>query len=245
MHDHAIIESLGDRAGHTFVKYSLREDFLGFRIGPDPEHQLRYPDPAAGKLVDATEAFKSYLKHVAVNGPSDHLKDFDEVVRLEFSTVGENFEGTFFSDGRWNEKIKWLAVKIYADLPLYNTVKIYLEQSGTAFVRNETRGIQPYPQRPDIIEGEMTAYPIRHWFYKDGKWESKPEFGFSSLFARITEDPNVPDTAWQSGEFHELSPAVTKWVLEIPTWKEDLKVVDLDQINDIEIWFYNYYIARN
>jgi hypothetical protein len=241
-------KSLSDREGQTFVKYSLREDFLGLREGTDESgHPFQYPDPATGELVSPQEAFRSYLKYVAKNGRSDQLTGFDEVVRLEFSTVNTNFGETFFSKGRWNEKIKWLAVKINSEQTYPSEIRIYLAQSGTAFVRNKTRGTVPNPDRPDIVEGEMTGYPVRRWIL-DGtlnRWTSKQEFGFSSINARITEDPSVPPSAWQNAEFHELSPAVSKWILEIPTRKGGVPVVRLEQVSDIEIWFYNYYIARD
>lgn len=63
--------------------------------------------------------------------------------------------------------------------------------------------------------------------------------------AVITEDPDAPDESHQKQEFSELTPAVSTWVLEIPIKDNDgKKVIDTDDISDIEIWFYNYYYTR-
>ncbi len=244
IYNHASLEKMGERAGQSFVKYSLREHVFGLRRVDGSGNPVQYPDPKTGKMVSALDAFRSYLKNIAYIGKSEHLTGFDEVVRVSFNTVGTNFEETFFSDGRWNEKIKWIAVKINASSAAYSEVKIYIEQSGAGFVRNKTRGTVD-PLHPDQLKNEMTGYPIRQWFYENNEWKSRPCFGFSSINARIAEDTDVPPEAWQKAEFHELSPAVSKWTIEIPTKKLGMPVVNLDTVSDIEIWFCNYYIARN
>ncbi len=239
--------NIGDRQGTQFVRFSLREDFLGYRRFDENNNPAYYPDPnpaAAGKKVDALAAFRSYLKNIAIHETpkSGVMSDFGEVIHLEFSAVKPNLDGTFFSSARWNEKIKWISVKINADTFL-SQLMVYLEQSGTSFIRNSTRGEET--TSPDRIKGEMTGYPVRYWYKNGENWLSKDVFGFG-INAVVTNDPYAPAESWQKREFHEMPPAVSKWVLEVPLKSAGgQKLLDIDSVSDIEIWFYNYYHARN
>lgn len=234
--DYDAAQGIGDRQGTQFVRFSLREDSLGFRKYDDQDELAFYPDPVTGDLVTAETAFRSHLKHVASHAATNAIMQaYDEVVHLEFSAVKEKI--TFFSRFRWNEKIKWLSVRIHADYPLEpnKELMVYLEQRGTGFIRNAD---------PDQ-QGEMTGYPVKYW-YRDpsGNWRSKDAFGFG-INAVVNADPNAPAESYQKAEFHEMPPAVSTWMLEIPLKMGNTTYLDLDRVADIEIWFYNYYHARN
>lgn len=230
-------QSIGDRQGMQFVRFSIREDALGFRKYDNVDQLAYYPDPQTGNRVTAEEAFRSYLQNVASHDAIyRYMQDYyDDVVHLEFSTAKEKM--TFFSSFRWNEKIKWISVRIQANYPNApnKEVMVYLEQSGTGFIRNA---------HPDQ-QGEMSAYPIQYW-YQDGNgdWQSKDTFGFG-INAVVNEDLNAPPDSDQKAEFHEMPPAVSTWVLEIPLRQGNTTHLDLKKVSDIEIWFYNYYYARN
>jgi len=239
---------IGLRGGTQFTKFSLREDLLGFKRVDFLGNPLTYPDPVTGNRVDAITAFQSYLKSVAVHKKPDWGTN-QEVVELVFSTAKTNFSGTFFSPDRWNEKIRWLSVKINAISPL-SEVLVRLSQSGLGLVRNETRGVVD-PIRPDIVRGEFTSYPSRYWYQQTDpatgllQFKVKNEFAIA-LNASVNKDPNAPASTLQKTEFQEMSPAVTKWVLEVPVvHNSGVPVLDLDKVQDIEIWFYNYYKTRN
>lgn len=236
---------LGSRHGDTFVRFSLREDFLGYRYRDSNDSDLYYPDPVTGERVDAMTAFRSYIKNIEPETPTEWTTDFNEVVRLKFNTAKPNITGTFFSSARWNEKINWVAVSINAETP-HRTLAVYLEQSGTAFIRNQQHG-RVDPAHPDRVTGEMTVYPVRYW-YRPGtgplEFLSKDAFG-AQIDAEIVRDPQVPVESLRRRQFHEMSPAVSTWTLDIPLiGKSNEQLLDLDKVNDIEIWFYNYYLDR-
>lgn len=212
---------------------------------------LSYPDPTTGVLVDGLTAFRNYLKAIAPRAPSNPgLSMFKEVVHLEFSTAKPNFDGTFFSPGRWNEKIRWLSVQINAEVQNLVQLSVWLEQSGLGFIRTQLPG-QPDPEHPDIMKGEMTSYPTCYWYQAEDllthslRWYSKDTFGFV-INASVVKDPDVPIESLRKQEFHEMPPAVSKWVLEIPLVHiSGVPVIDLNKVNDVEIWFMNYYKTRN
>jgi len=238
------IQNVGVRQGSQFVKFSLREDFFGFKRLDDKGNLLKYPDPSSGKSVDAITAFRSYMKQKVAAPLNANMSSFSKVVHLEFDTVKENTGGTFFSPTRWNEKIKWIVVKINAE-SLLPEVMVWLEQSGMGFIRNQFHGLQD-PLHPDRVIGEMSGYPSKYWFMgPDSKWMSKDTFGFG-INAPIIADPEAPGESWKKTEFHEMPPTVSKWILEVPTERSSGQLVlNIDKISDIQIWFYNYYYARN
>lgn len=155
-------QNLGKRGGTQFVKFSLREDFLGYERYDEDNNKLYYADPLTGESVDAITAFKSYLsdteRHTA---PTDDnmAKAFSEVVHIEFNTARHNLENTFFSTTRWNEKINYITVKINAQSSR-SELQVWLEQSGTGYIRTEEGGTED-PYNPDQLTGEMTEHSIR------------------------------------------------------------------------------------
>jgi hypothetical protein len=229
--------SIGNRKGTQFVRFSIREDALGFRKYDNVDQIAYYPDPQTGNLVTAEEAFRSYLHYVASHDAINrYMQDYDDVVHLEFSTTKEKM--MFFSRSRWNEKIKWISVRIQADYPngRNKELMVYLEQSGASFIRNAD---------PDQ-QGEMTTYPIQYWSLAgSGNWQSKDTFGFGINAVVNEEDTNAPPESYRKVEFHEMPPAVSTWILEIPLRDGSTTYLDLEKVSDIEIWFYNYYHARN
>lgn len=233
--DYDSIHNLGERHGTQYVTFSLREDFLGYKRYDEENNKLYYPDPQTGEMVDALTAFHSYLMD-----PKRHDKpkderygQYDEVVHIEFSTAKE--DDVFFSRARWNEKIKYIKVKINAQAN-DDQALVWLEQSGTGYIRTQ------FPE----IEGQMTEHTIRRFYLGiNNTWEAKDGFGFA-INALITDDPNVPDDTYEKKEFSELTPAVSSWILELPLKRNDgTTVLKEEDISDVEISFNNYYKTRD
>ena len=257
MHQYDAFTSLiGTRFGENFKKFSLREDFLGFKKFDSKGNKQYYPDlfdPT--KRLEAEKAFQQYMIYIAEHAPPhvdpetgqvDRLGNYSEIVRVEFSTNRTSSDGVFFSPDRWDEKIKELAVKLDGGATTTQQV-VYLEMAGTAYLRNKKRGV-PGPT-PDTVINEMTAYPPRFWtsFTAPGTgnniWKSRSTFGFV-IDANITTDPDLPPGAQKTALFHEMPPAVSKWVLEIPIRDHDnVTVIDLTTLRDVQIWFSNYYFT--
>ncbi|MFO0795418.1 MAG: hypothetical protein U0586_15305 [Candidatus Brocadiaceae bacterium] len=240
---------LGERFGTQFVKFSLREDFLGFKRVDKNDNTRYYADPLTGEIVDALTAFRSYLKDPKRHGvPKDPnmAKAFSEVVHIEFNTAKSNRQSTFFSPLRWNEKINYISVKINTTDPI-DQVAVWLEQSGTGYIRTKEGGIVD-PQNPDQLIGEeMIAYPIQffdHDAYNINKWHKKESFGLG-INAMISKDPDAEPESYKKEEFSDFTPAVSTWVLEVPLkTKEGDIILKTENISDIEIWFYNNYYSR-
>ena len=249
--DWAELRELGERGGSNFEKFSVREDFLGYRRTSYLD-TLIYQDPITGDPVDGLTAFRSYLKKLPRFRPT--WAGFREVIRIEFSTVKTNTTETFFAQARWNEKINFVAVKINAE-SLEPHVQVLLKASGTGFVRNKSRGYieepeDPEDRRPDRLVGEMTGYPMKRWYLSFNpvqggySWASTDwAFAFPAMVSR---DPDASPKVYERREFHELSPAVTHWTLEVPVLASSGEpIFDLDRISDIEIWFENYSLGRD
>lgn len=213
MFDYDSKQLIGTRSGGQFVSFSLKRDLLGY--------------------VDNTE-FQSYLnQHIMPNDYKPPWGDFKQVVRLRFSTAKSNPGQTFFSLGRWNEKIDWVAVKIVGGTE-QREVMVYLEQSGTAFIRNDT--------------GDIVIYPVRYWHTGStcqSQFCFKDAFG-QAINAVVTPHPMTPPETVRKKEFHEMSPAISTWILEIPILDNGGKqLLNLNEVADIEICFNNYYYTRN
>ncbi len=247
---------IGERKNQDIVEFSLREDFLGYKKKNKDGSDATYPDPISGDPVDAITAFRSYMKKNLKDKPkaSGIMAKFSKLVHLEFGTLTTNLGATFFSPDNWNEKIVWTSLKIKA--PAQNNgqlkqLKVYLEQSGTGYLRNRQAG-KPDKGRPDHLIGEWTTLPVRHFYRVEDpdqlwKWNELNQIGFG-ITAQISESDDEPPERYQKRHFEEFTPAVSKWTMEIPT-KQNVNgkivtVLDLDEVTDIEFRFQNRAILR-
>jgi hypothetical protein len=150
-----------------FDWFSVRDDFLGYRLTNRVGEAQVYADPISGETVGAIEAFRSRLRQ---------MQDASGTIRLEFSTVREIPGGTFFrgprfsatgqvlSRGLFLDKINWLKINLPGDHTLGRSqLSGELSYGGSSFIRNFDVGI-PDPDRADRIRDELTAFSTRFWF---------------------------------------------------------------------------------
>lgn len=223
-----------DSSDDRFDWFSFREDFLGFMEG------TTYYDPVTGEEQDAVTAFRAYLRQNT---------DSAGVLTLPFSTVRS--DGTFFTGpifeadgsmatpGLWNDKIYWITVSIPGDYPegVDDAVLGALSYGGTSFVRNQFAGTSD-PERPDRLGDEMTAWSTRYWFKRDGVWQFK-EDQLATISINIIDNPLQPVSVNQINVFKERSVAATGWTLKIFLSEGGQQKIDIDDINDVELYFYH------
>lgn len=164
-------------------------------------------------------------------GPSDFpdMQDsYSQVIHVEFST--NRTIDTFFSSLRWNEKIHYLTVLIDATTTAASTeTDVLLAQGGTAYIRMKDS---------DTIHD----FPIRN--YNHGSGETKDYFGYGVISSIGGIDLANPPENYQCKYFHELSPAVSQWIVEIPLKKiNGDDVFEFASLKDVVIKFQNYFNA--
>jgi hypothetical protein len=243
----------------------VREDFLGFRRVDDQGVPLFYRDPETGGELDAITAFRRHLER--------HTDSLGQI-RIEFSTVRELPGGTFFRGARllpdgqvdpeqrglYLDKIRWLKIRLPGNHnPNRNRSFITgaLTYSGTSYLRNETPG-QRDPERPDRIADEWTSYSTRYWFQSSTRPDRPPVWQFREAFSApaqmwLTSDPrqegsaaqiDVLPSVQQIDSFKERSVATSEWRMIIPTVDGGSTLLDIDELDDIEIYFYHYAVIR-
>jgi hypothetical protein len=204
--------------------------------------------------VNALEAFRRRLSRSVKNG----------WIELDFSTVREIENRSFFrgptysadgtvdpnKKGSYLDKIRWIKIRLpgeYAQQPVVG----YLTYGGVSYLRNPNAGVRD-ADRPDRLEGEMTPYNTRYWYYSAGAWCSND--GLTAEVSmlkvprtepRLDGNPNQPDvlpSANQIDVFKERSVATTGWHLAIPV--SGAGSVPIDRLDDIEIYFYHWAFNR-
>ncbi|VGO17933.1 hypothetical protein PDESU_06535 [Pontiella desulfatans] len=233
-----------------FDWFSVREDFLGYREF-NGTNQLFYADPAdpeSPATLTASEAFRSYLRT---------KMDAIGNIKLTFSTRREipggtfyrgarrDDEGTVLSAGLFLDKIKWLKINLPGDHSLGRTqLAGELSYGGTGFIRNFDVGTF-HPERPDRLQNEETAYGTRYWYFHapSAKWRFSEALK-SPVTMQLSADPRVPPTVQEIDIFKERSVATTGWNLTIPTEDLGIPVLDIDELDDIELYFYHYAVSR-
>jgi hypothetical protein len=234
-----------------FDWFSVREDFLGYKDKDDEGYTLYYPDPAnldSSTLLTATDAFRSYLRT---------KMDAIGNIKLTFSTRREIPGGTFYRGPRYDEdrnvlsaglfldKIKWLKINLPGSHSLGRTqLAGELSYGGTGFIRNFDVGTF-LPNRPDRLQNEETAYSTRYWHFHapSAKWRFSEALS-SPVTMRLSSDPRVPPTVQEIDIFKERSVATTGWDLTVPTEDLGVPVLDINELDDIELYFYHYAVSR-
>lgn len=245
-----------------FDWFSVREDFLGYKRLDAQGHPILYVDPETGESVDAIEAFRRHLQRA---------QDALGQIRLDFSTVRQIPGGSFFrgprflangqvdplQKGLYLDKIRWIKIRLPGGHTTpRSTVNASLTYGGISYLRNPTVGTLD-PQRPDRLYGEMTPYSTRYWYFG-----SQPTAGWrfqealSATVSLLKADRNNPrldggpgqidvlPSVQQIDTFKERSVAATGWRLIIPTVDLGTTVLRIDELDDIELYFYHYAFER-
>ncbi len=227
--------------------FSVRDDFFGYKYLVDGQVKL-YEDPDTGELVDGIEAFRRELTR---------RMDEDGYITLDFSTVREipggnfflgpryNASGALISAGTWLDKIEWMKINLPGAHTTGQTMLTgFMRYGGVSYVRTQDMGTIPDPQRPDLVEGEMTAWPSRYWYFHQASDAWRYNEGLSApVQMQLSYNPGQEPTVAQIAVFKERSVATTGWQLVIPTL-DPTPVLNIDELNDIEILFYHWYAVR-
>ena len=234
--------SVGVRNDDGYKKFSIREDFLGYKGNGVYFH------PETGDPMDAWTAFQHFIRkeenYLEPEDPDNPIPGF-RVLRLSFNTATTPDTGGLFLRNRWLEKVKFLRVKLHGGAAggINSTVDGYLAYGGVSLIRNQSPGSQD-PHNPDRWVNETTAYSTQYWFYQNGQWRSKEAFG-SPISVQVSNDPDVPPETYQINSFQEYSVATSEWTLYVAVERNGDPLVDLDNLTDIEFHINYYWYARN
>lgn len=230
-------------ATQTNVDYfSVRDDFFGYAPSNSMGQTLTYPDPITGQLVSAKQAFRDRLRQLQNNA------DPQKSVELRFSTVrqipGKSFfqgpvfgtNGVNYSRGLCLDKIQWIKINLPGAVG-GSTLQGTLTYGGTSFIRNLVVGTFD-PAQPDHLLNEMTAYSTRHWYFSpDEDVFTSEEAQPTSATMQLSTQAGVAPTMGEIDAFNERSVATSDWELRIPTTDSGTQLLNIDQLDDIEIWF--------
>lgn len=234
-----------------FDWFSVRDDFFGYKLTNDVGQLAYYPDPTnptGPTNLTGIQAFRRRLQSL-----TNTLGD----IKLEFSTVREIPGGTFFRGARFDnagtvlsaglflDKIKWMKINLPGSHTLgRSTLAGQLTYGGTSFIRNFDVG-QFVPDRPDRLADEFSSYSTRYWYFHapSASWEFTAALQ-SPVTMQLSTDSRVPPTVQEIDIFKERSVATTGWVLAIPTRDLGVPVLKVDELNDVELYFYHYAVSR-
>ncbi|MBI1176159.1 hypothetical protein GC207_01830 [bacterium] len=231
-----------------FDWFSVRDDFMGYKLTNSVGQAIYYADPITGASVDGLTAFRDRLRQ---------LQDAQGNIVLNFSTVTEIPGGTFFRGPRFNaqgqvlskglflDKIRWLKISLPGSHSLNRSqLTGELKYGGTSFIRNFDVGTYN-PQRADQLQNEFTSYSTRYWFYHapSTTWRFNEALS-SPVTMQLSSDPRVPPSVQELDVFKERSVATTGWQLTIPTKDAGQTVMNINELNDVELYFYHYAVTR-
>jgi hypothetical protein len=231
-----------------FDWFSVRDDFFGYRLTNDLGQVAVYADPLTGEPVGGIEAFRSRLRQ---------LQDAQGNIRLQFNTVRELPGGTFFrgprfspsgqvlSKGLFLDKIRWIKIVLPGDHSLGRSqVSGELRYGGTSFIRNFDVGAYD-PAHPERLTNEITGYTTRFWFFHNPTATWRVSEALSSPVAmQLTADPRTPPTVQEIDVFKERSVAASDWLLSMPTRDLGQQILAIDELDDVELYFYHYAVTR-
>jgi len=231
-----------------FDWFSLRDDFFGYKPTNSAGEPQSHVDPHTGETVGALEAFRRALRR---------HQDEQGNIQLDFSTVREIPGGTFFRGPRFTttgqliskgltlDKIRWIKINLPGAHSLGRSqLTGELRYGGTSFIRNFDAG-RFDPDRPDRLRDEMTTYSTRFWYFHapSNTWRFT-DYLSSPVTMQLSSDPRVPPSVQEIDVFKERSVATTGWFLSIPTSDLNQDVLDIDELDDIELYIYHYAVTR-
>jgi hypothetical protein len=113
-----------------------------------------------------------------------------------------------------------------------------LSYGGTSYLRRPRAG-EFDPAHPDRLRNELTAYSTRYWFNLGYGWEFTDCQRVSDAYMErnATHNPDLPPGPAEIREFKERSVAATGWRFEIPTIALGQRVLHLDKLDDMIIYF--------
>jgi hypothetical protein len=231
-----------------FDWFSVRDDFFGYRLTDELGQPSVHADPISGELVDGLTAFRSRLRQ---------LQDSQGNILIRFSTVREVPGGTFFrgprfgsegqviSKGLFLDKIKWIKINLPGDHTVSRSqISGELRYGGTSFIRNFDVGTYA-PGRPDRLQDELTSYSTRFWFLHEPTqaWRFTDALS-STVTMQLSADPRTPPTVQEIDVFKERSVATSEWLLTIFTRDFGQTVLNIEELEDVELYFYHYAVTR-
>jgi hypothetical protein len=126
------------------------------------------------------------------------------------------------------------------------TVVGTLLYGGSSFLRNQTPGSAPDPQRPDLIVNEARPWATRFWYFDLGGSGVPSAWRFverqrATVSCSLVQNPQVevPDSALQITAFAERAVAASNWTLLLFSKESNQTKLNIDEMNDIEIYFYH------
>ncbi len=226
---------------NRFDWFSVRKDFLGYQDGRD------YEDPITRQMLDPISAFRTNLlrRLVSVGNGQECVIEFDTVRQIPggFFFVGPIFTTnqppTVYDPGRFLDKINYLKIRLVgASMTYTNPLAGRLSYGGIGYLRKPRVGRYD-PVRPDRLRNEMTTYSTRYWFNLGNGWEFTDRQTVSDAYMERsrTQDPNIPPGTAEIAEFKERSVAATGWRLAVPTISLGQRVLYVDELDDIIIYF--------
>lgn len=254
--------------------FSVREDFFGYRKFDDGGQPATYFDAETGETVDAVEMFRRRLKRDFLDTQGQVRLEFSTLRQLPGGTFfrGARFlpDGSVDPDqrGLYLDKIRWMKIRIPGNHNQTRNRKFItgsLTYGGTSYIRNESPGTTD-PTRADRIQDEYTPYSTRYWFLQGAQQNTLPNVGNLPPVWRFREALTQPgvqmwltDEQRQNGSdqqvdvlpsvqqidvFKERSVATTGWRLIIPTSDLGTTILDIDELDDVEIYYYHYAVVR-
>jgi hypothetical protein len=207
--------------------FSLRDDVYGYIPGPG----RTYPDPLNpdGPEVGGVRAFRHQLELLADGGDS---------LTIRFDTTSGNLGGNLFLGPVFDENgdIFLGFFNDTATTEIYTTVAGQLTQGGSLLVRDPSSGDFD-PMDPSRLLNEFTAYTSRFWF-NTGSGFQFTEALTTPVTMRLTMAPETPpEPIHEITVFRERSVAATDWRLLVNFRDGSNTFVDIDELDDIEIFF--------
>ena len=209
------------------------------------------------------ESWLSFVKDLRVANDATGLRAYlhdrtdGGIIVINFSTVlddGESFflgprflsDGSVATPGSFLDKINFLKINFVGSHTVANTAVLgMLTQGGTQFVRNIDVGDRD-PASPNRIKGEMTAWSTRFWFKHPGNPSADPpvpaRWRFNdglqaNLLLNLTNTSEDMTTGNEFDEFSERSVAATDWKLFTFVQEGGETRLNIDEVDDIEIYF--------
>jgi hypothetical protein len=258
--------------GDFFDWFSVRDDFFGYRQLGDLGETLSYLDPETGESVSGIEMFRRRLKRDFLDSQGQIRLRFSTVRQIPGGSFFrgarflENGQVDPAQRGLYLDKIRWMKIRLPGNHTTFNNViNGSLTYGGSSFIRNEQPGTI-HPERPDRVVNEFTEYSTRYWFRAGQQtgslpgvnnipdvWRFRESLSWPSAQMRkdsgprlegSEQNPDVLPSVLQIDAFRERSVAATDWQMIIPTRDLGTTILSIDQLDDVEIYFYHYAVGR-
>ncbi len=217
--------------------------------------------------MGAIEAFRRQLKRLRDSFGQIRL-DFSTVREIPGGTFFRgprhlaNGQVDPAQRGLYLDKIRWMKIRLPGTHnPNRNRTFITgsLTYAGTSYLRNEAPG-QRSLTRPDRLVDERTPYSTRYWYFSTARpggrpaaWQFREALSAPGVQMWLTGDPrlegslnqvDVLPSVQQIDAFKERSVAASNWRLILPTSDLGQTLLSIDELDDIEFYFYHYAVAR-